>query len=486
MRLITMLTLLLVVFASLAIAEPRIALVIGNSDYQSVSSLDNADNDAELMKASLEEVGFSVTLLINSTQEELKRGAAEFGRTLRAAGPDATGLFYYAGHGVQSFGANYLLPVDAELNNAADLDLVAMDASSILRQMASARNRTNIVILDACRDNPFETIPELNDNGLAEMNAPTGTFLAYATAPGAVALDGVDGNSPFTKSLAQNISLIGQPIEQVMKAVRVEVIEETDGRQTPWDTSSLVANFIFNPAEALTGEQVAEQQLWESVEASGDSVQLMLFMRSYPNGRFFSEARSLLSDAIESELVPSVAPEVLPVPDPAPETAVIGNADLEIALMETAQASGLLSDYEAYLEAFPNGLFAELIKIEIANLQSQEIAVALLEVVEVPEQPTSLDFFYDQVILNGSEVIRGLTIEEAILGTPLFAPVEGVPDELWQGQECSSCHQWTREALCSQGQTYMSETAAAVLEKDHPLGGTFKNVLRQWAQNDCQ
>ena len=150
----------------------------------------------------------------------MKRAIAQFGRELRKAGGDATGLFYYAGHGVQSFGNNYLLPVDVSLSDAADLDLVAVEAQSVLRQMASARNRTNIVILDACRNNPFSEIPELDDNGLAEMKAPTGTFLAYATAPGGVALDGLGGNSPFTQAVVEQIVEPGQPIEQLFEQVR--------------------------------------------------------------------------------------------------------------------------------------------------------------------------------------------------------------------------------------------------------------------------
>ena len=205
----------LVLTTGLAHAEPRIALVLGNSGYSSVSPLDNPAHDARLIGDTLTGLGFDVTLLIDASQLEMKRGISEFGRALREAGPDATGLFYYAGHGVQSFGNNYLLPVDIALNDAADLDLMAIEAQTVLRQMYSARNKTNIVILDACRNNPFSEIPAFNDNGLAEMQAPTGTFLSYATAPGSVALDGLDGNSPFTQALARLLPTPGLPIEQI-------------------------------------------------------------------------------------------------------------------------------------------------------------------------------------------------------------------------------------------------------------------------------
>ena len=178
---------LMVWLCGAALAEPRLALVVGNGAYTSVNALKNPAHDAELIAGALRASGFEVTLLPDADLATMTAGIAAFGKALRAAGPEATGLFYYAGHGVQSFAENYLLPVDAALTDAADLSLVAVDAQVVLRQMASARNRVNIVILDACRNNPFKDVADLTDQGLAEMSAPTGTFLAYATAPGAVA-----------------------------------------------------------------------------------------------------------------------------------------------------------------------------------------------------------------------------------------------------------------------------------------------------------
>ena len=228
-----------------ALAEPRIALIIGNGAYQHVGPLGNPANDAQLMAETLGGLGFTVTLVRDGTKAAMGVAVGKFGSDLRAAGPEATGLFFYAGHGVQSFQQNYLLPIDAELHNAADLDLVAVDAESVLRQMASAHNRTNIFILDACRNNPFATIPDMGDSGLAEMKAPTGTFLAYATAPKEVALDGADGHSPFTKALAAMVVTQGLPIEEMFKQVRIAVRAATQDRQTPWDTSSLTQDFSF-------------------------------------------------------------------------------------------------------------------------------------------------------------------------------------------------------------------------------------------------
>ena len=271
-----------------AAAEPRIALVVGNGGYSAVGGLTNPVSDAELMAGTLEGLGFQVTLLRDGTKAAMSTAVGEFGAALREAGPEATGLFYYAGHGVQSFQRNYLLPVDAALSNAADLDLVAVDAESVLRQMASARNKTNIFILDACRNNPFIDIPDLGDNGLAEMKAPTGTFLAYATAPREVALDGADGHSPFTKALAAMMVTQGMAIEQVFKEVRVAVLDVTGGQQTPWDTSSLTEDFSFAPAAS------DEEHLWATVSTSGDPVQIKLFLKAYPETAHEEEARGLL------------------------------------------------------------------------------------------------------------------------------------------------------------------------------------------------
>ncbi|WP_299044449.1 caspase family protein [uncultured Tateyamaria sp.] len=503
MRILSLLLFVLAGLAPAAWAEERIALIIGNSQYSSVAPLNNAVNDAEIMSETLRAVGFDVTLVVNSTQIDLKRAIAQFGRRLRAGGRDTVGLFYYAGHGVQSFGSNYLLPVDASLSDAADLDLVAFEASSVLRQMASARNRTNIVILDACRNNPFEDIADLNDNGLAEMKAPTGTYLAYATAPGAVAFDGVGENSPYTAALAEAIQTEGAPIEAVFKQVRVAVLEKTSGAQTPWDTSSLTQDFVFRAGRQLTPDEVAEQQLWNSVSQSSDPVQIMLFLRSYPDGMFATDARAALTEALQDELSGGAAPVVESAPEPKPEAPVSVTPapppDLEMQLMETARASGLKKDYEAYLAAFPEGVFAELVKIEIAGIEANatqdpdagnQIAAAAPPAetapAPAPQRADPLPVVFDQPMPEGIAEIRGKTILEAANGSPLFAPIDGLPEALWKDQQCSSCHQWTRDALCTQAMSYLTTSTTRALEKQHPYGGSFKRNLRTWAQGDCQ
>jgi uncharacterized caspase-like protein len=467
-------------------AEERIALVVGNGSYGSVASLDNPVRDAALIASTLEALNFNVTLLSDADQIELKRAISQFGRELRASGTDTVGLFYYAGHGVQSFGTNYLLPVDASLTDAADLGLVALEASAVLRQMASAGNRTNIVILDACRNNPFERITSLDDNGLAEMKAPTGTYLAYATAPGAVALDGLRGNSPFTQALAAEMKRENLPIEQVFKNVRVKVISQTGGAQTPWDTSSLTSNFVFKAGILPTADEIAEQQLWRAVEVSRDPVQLMLFLRSYPEGQFREDARAMLSEVMQSELGESTTT----VPEVVTEPEIEEPSDREAELIEVARSSGYMRNYEAYLAEFPAGVFAELAKLEIRTLRAEAETTAPVE--KEPAQkaavanPPAGVVLFNTPLIEGPNEIVGLTIEQLVAGTPLFSPIEGIPETLWKGKECSSCHAWTREALCTQATTYLSLSMQRSLSKEHPYGGVFKQNLKSWAAGGCE
>ncbi|MEX0305224.1 MAG: caspase domain-containing protein [Leisingera sp.] len=487
---------------SLAKAEERLALVIGNSAYGSVSPLDNPVRDARLIAETLEGLGFDVTLAADAKQIEMKRAIAQFGRKLRSAGEDATGLFYYAGHGVQSFGSNYLLPVDAALADAADLDLMAVEAQSVLRQMASARNRTNIVILDACRNNPFETVADLNESGLAEMKAPTGTFLAYATAPGDVALDGEGQNSPFTEALAREIMLPGAPVEQVFKQVRRAVLEQSGGSQTPWDTSSLVSDFVFAaaaPEAVRSAAEMQEAQIWHSVQASRDAMQIMLFLRGYGEGRFADEARALLAELMEEELSGSAAVAQAPAAGagqaPVPEAQAVP-ADAEAAMFEAAQTDGSKAAYEAYLMAYPEGRFAEMAAAEAAALAagvSQDPEAGSPAPVEpaAPEPaPVKLaeagPVTYASPLHTNMAEISGLTLAEVVTRSPAFPPVEGLPESYWKGQDCSSCHQWTRERLCTQGNTYLSLNMQRSLGKQHPFGGALKQALKSWAAGGCQ
>ncbi len=226
---------------SSASTEKRVALVIGNSRYES-APLRNPVNDANLVAATLREIGFDVIARTDATLREMQLAIREFSRKIQNG---SVGLFYYAGHGMQSAGRNFLIPIGASIEVEGDVVLEGLDLNSVLEQMGMAQNRLNIVILDACRNNPFTRSFRSGSQGLAQVNAPAGTFIAYATAPGQTASDGKGQNGLYTQELMANLRSPGLPIEEVFKRVRVQVKQKSNGVQIPWDASSLEGSFYF-------------------------------------------------------------------------------------------------------------------------------------------------------------------------------------------------------------------------------------------------
>ena len=241
----------------LNLSVERLALVIGNGAYQT-AALKNPINDAEDMAAALTKLGFNVILKKDADQRTMEDTIRSFGRQLQHGG---VGLFYFAGHGVQVQGRNYLIPVDASIESESDVKYEAVDAGRVLGKMEDAQNRLNIVILDACRNNPYTRAFRSDQSGLARMDAPTGSMIAYSTAPGEVAADGTERNGIFTKHLIHHMMTPNLSIEQVLKRVRIDVARQTNGRQIPWESSSLMGDFYFNhqkradPTEAIKEEQ---------------------------------------------------------------------------------------------------------------------------------------------------------------------------------------------------------------------------------------
>ena len=224
-------------------AENRIALVIGNGAYNE-SPLRNPVNDAKAMADVLKAVDFAVNLLTDANRKQIRAAIRKFGEHLQKSG---VGLFYFAGHGVQVNGKNYLIPVSAEIHDEDEVEDEAVNVGSVLRKMDKAKNRVNILILDACRSNPYERSFRSMNRGLAMIDAPRGTLIEYSTSPGMVADDGTEANSPYTGELLNHIPLEGVEVERVFKGVRGAVIEKTGGRQVPWEASSLVGDFYFRP-----------------------------------------------------------------------------------------------------------------------------------------------------------------------------------------------------------------------------------------------
>ncbi|MBV1696140.1 MAG: caspase family protein, partial [Hyphomicrobiales bacterium] len=225
----------MVALAAPAWAQARLALVIGNSAY-ATAPLANPRNDAELIARTLRHLGFEVTRLHDADQKTMRRALIDFGRRLKAA--DAVGVFYFAGHGVQVEGENYLIPIGAEIREEREVALEAVSATEVLRSFQTSSKRLSITILDACRNNPYAAATRSGVRGLAGMNAPSGTLVSYATAPGQVAMDGDGANSPFAEALAQSMLQAGLLVEDVFKRTRRLVLAKTGERQVPWESSS--------------------------------------------------------------------------------------------------------------------------------------------------------------------------------------------------------------------------------------------------------
>lgn len=277
--------------------EHRVALVIGNGGYQHLPQLSNPENDARLMAKTLKSLGFELIgdgALTDLDRGRLEKAVREFGSELSGGG---VGLFYYAGHGVQIQGTNYLIPVSANPTGAADIDFELINADLVLRQMEAAGSRLNFVILDACRNNPFGG-RGLRDahGGLAQMSAPTGTLISYATQPGNVAADGSSGHSPYTEALVEAMQKPGLGVFEVFNTAAVTVKNETGGDQQPWVSNSPIeGNFYFvgptnvtiTPAPAPARDIV----FWESIKASTDPADFEDFLKRYPDSEFASIAQ---------------------------------------------------------------------------------------------------------------------------------------------------------------------------------------------------
>ena len=229
-------------------SQKRIALVIGNAAYQHITPLNNSANDARLMSQTLSQLGFEVMSFTDLDRKSMTDKIYDFGDKLKEQ--NAVGLFYYAGHGLQVNGVNYLVPVTASVKREQEVDDECVSIDKVLGQLEYAGNDLNIIILDACRNNPFASVSRSasGDGGLAQMNAPKGTFVAYATAPGKTASDGTGQNGLYTEQLAKAIMTPGKKIEDVFKSVRNEVYNASKSmgaEQIPWENSSIFGDFYF-------------------------------------------------------------------------------------------------------------------------------------------------------------------------------------------------------------------------------------------------
>jgi len=280
------------------LGERRVALVVGNQAYPA-APLKNSVNDARAVAEMLRDLGFEVALKENLGHKGFIEALRGFGSSMREGG---VGLFYYAGHGMQLKGRNFLIPVDAEIQSEDEVPFMSIDANQVLGKMEQARTRLNIVLLDACRNNPFAKSFRTTAAGLAQMDAPSGTLIAFATAPGGVAADGDGENSVYTKHLLAHLPQPGVPIEIALKRVREGVTRETDDKQVPWESSSLLGDFFFNQAEAAPSAVApaaadglaVEIAFWNSVKDSKSPADYQAYLQQFPKGRFAVLAKNRL------------------------------------------------------------------------------------------------------------------------------------------------------------------------------------------------
>jgi uncharacterized caspase-like protein len=282
-------------------SERRVALVIGNGAYgPEIGALANPSNDAADFAEALKAAGFETMLKLDVDRDEMHRAVIDFGRSLDDGG---VGLFYYAGHAVQVDGNNYLIPLGAQIDREDYVPLEAVDVNQVLGRMGGANNRLNIVILDACRNNPFRSISRGVSRGLAQTLAPTGTYIAYSAGPGQVALDGEGRNSPYTAGLLDMMAQPGLSLEEVFKGVRVKVLASTEDKQTPWTSSSITGDFYFHQPEPEVAEPLPtapaaasdDLVVWSAIANSQNAEDFRIFLETYPDSPLAPFARQRLA-----------------------------------------------------------------------------------------------------------------------------------------------------------------------------------------------
>lgn len=296
--------------------EQRVALVIGNSNYQNAPQLQNPDNDAQSMAQFLNSAGFEVVAATDLNQNDMLRVVQDFSAKVSARGPNTVAMVYYAGHGVQLAGENYLVPVDAKVSSPTELVNNSVRLVDVMSTLEAIPSRMRIVILDACRNNPFPTVNDAG-RGLAIVDAPNGSIVGYSTAPGAEALDGTGGHSPYTQAFLNVAREPNVPIEQLFKRVRLQVNQTTSGQQIPWESSSLTSDFTFFGDTAVAANRApvntpvvqmasnlpsrSTRQAYDYVVSEGRPEYYQEFIQMYPHDPLCDHIRWLLNNLLISQ-----------------------------------------------------------------------------------------------------------------------------------------------------------------------------------------
>lgn len=365
--------------------EHRVALIVGNATYKQ-SPLRNPVNDARAMRDKLKRMGFEVVYFENLQVRQVGSALREFRNAIR---PGSVALFFYAGHGLQVRGENYLPTVDAELASEEDVPYQALSLSAVLNTMEDSKAAVNLVLLDACRNNPFARNFRSQAQGLARVQAPSGTLIHYATRPGSVAEDGGGQHGTYTDALLKQIDEQGVPIETSLKRVTIRVREVTKGKQEPWMEGSLTGDFYFagqpSPpafAPAATAHSASDEAAWLASESIGTAAAYQAYLAEYPKGLYAAAARIKLA-GLSAPAGGGVAPALVSPPPAATEgqgqldPVPAGTKDADGFTWRDVQARGGREHYEAYLQRFPRGRYAAAARTALRRLAAASGAPTL-------------------------------------------------------------------------------------------------------------
>ena len=345
--------------------DVRIALIIGNAAYVNVPALANSTNDAASMANIMRKLGFKVILVTNADKSTMERAIDQMKDQLK--GQQAVAMLYYAGHGIQLDWHNYMVPIDVKLSSSSDVRKQTIDIERVINSFKISSTRMNIIVLDACRDNPFTD--KASGKGLAQLDAPPGTYLAFATAPGNVAEDGDEssGNGLFTQYLIKELQKPAR-IEDVFKRVRLQVRKKSQGRQIPWDSSSLEDDFAFNDGSKHTfnqedlltegKEKEARLRLENGLEKSQDNPRVLEDAKLAESQRLREVEKTKLQVELEARLRKESAEKQF---------------EIQKAEWDKIKNSKNVDDFYAFLEKYPSGFITEQAQYAIESLSSTKV-----------------------------------------------------------------------------------------------------------------
>jgi hypothetical protein len=332
------------------VSLPKIALVFGNGNYRE-SPLRNPVNDAKAIGDALKAAGFAVNSKLDVTRAEMAVALQAYIDELKAR--QCVGLFYYAGHGIQLAWRNYMLPVDARVATVEDVEKQGIDVGGLLQGLTKAANPMNVIILDACRDNPFGGLKGASQRGLAQMDAPPSTLLAFATSPGNVASDGEGANGLYTEHLVNELKVPEARVEDVFKRVRLAVRRKSNGQQIPWESTSLEEDFYFIPPASLKKASDEERDrrfkeeraVWDKARASTDAGPIEDYLRRYPSGNFSELAQLQLERVLARQGEKPV--QIAAAPDnPFTKGSAVSKTDFKVGDSYTYRVLDLYSKVE--------------------------------------------------------------------------------------------------------------------------------------------